>query len=342
MARAFVSALSLVVVLNPLAARAQSDDAIGVRAQGMGGAFTAVADDATATWWNPAGLAGGAYLNALIEVGRVAEPSTERDASGAPRPAWRAGARGFAVAFPALGLSYYRLRVSEIRPPTSIAAADPVRQDQGTADVYLRSLDLQQFGLTVGQSIGEHLVVGSTLKLARGSVGVTTSTRAAASLDEADALNGALETHAGLDLGAMLTFGRARAGIMVRNLKEMEFGSGVDAVVLERHIRAGAALTTGSRGAIGTATVAVDADLTRTTTVAGDERKVAVGAEAWTTNRVLGVRGGLSANTVGERRTSFSGGLSARFRSRMYVDAQRTGGSDEVRHGWGLDLRVTF
>src|SRR6185503_10252364 len=29
---------------------------VGARAVGMGGAFTAVADDATAPWWNPAGM----------------------------------------------------------------------------------------------------------------------------------------------------------------------------------------------------------------------------------------------------------------------------------------------
>ena len=29
---------------------------VGARALGMGGAFVAVADDATATYWNPAGL----------------------------------------------------------------------------------------------------------------------------------------------------------------------------------------------------------------------------------------------------------------------------------------------
>ena len=40
----------------------------------------------------------------------------------ATRAARRAETRSFAVAFPALGLSYYRLRVSEIQPQTSTAA----------------------------------------------------------------------------------------------------------------------------------------------------------------------------------------------------------------------------
>ena len=38
-------------------AAAQGFEPVGTRAQGMGGAFVAVADDATATYWNPAGLA---------------------------------------------------------------------------------------------------------------------------------------------------------------------------------------------------------------------------------------------------------------------------------------------
>ena len=35
----------------------------------MSGAFVAVADDATAVWWNPAGLATGPYFNAIRRKG---------------------------------------------------------------------------------------------------------------------------------------------------------------------------------------------------------------------------------------------------------------------------------
>ncbi len=72
-----------------LPASAQIYEIVGTRAQGMGGAFVAVADDATATWWNPAGLATGAYFSSVIERGRTTEPG---DAPGGP--AWRGDADG--------------------------------------------------------------------------------------------------------------------------------------------------------------------------------------------------------------------------------------------------------
>jgi hypothetical protein len=340
MFKPFVSVVSLVLMAAPLAA--QTTDTIGVRAQGMGGAFTAVADDATASWWNPAGMAGGAYFNALLESGRHQEPPSDRTADGDPQPASRAETRSFAVAFPALGLSYYRLQVSEIQPQTSTADAAGVRQEGGTTEVRLRSMVLNQFGASVGQSLGSHLVIGSTFKLV--SAGSASAVQAAAngSLDAAAAIDPSGETHAGLDVGAMATFGPARIGLMVRNVKQPEFGSGADAFTLSRTARLGAALSSGTRGVIGSATVAVDADLTKTTTVWGDERRLAAGGEVWTSARTFGVRGGVSVNTIGDRRAALSGGLSAALKKGLYADGELTGGTDQGRKGWTLGVRVTF
>src|SRR5215831_11915048 len=75
------------VSLSAVTASAQTTDVIGIRANGMAGAFTAVADDATAGWWNPAGLAGGALFNGLIEYARP-----DRDLSET--------VRGFSAAYP--------------------------------------------------------------------------------------------------------------------------------------------------------------------------------------------------------------------------------------------------
>jgi hypothetical protein len=302
--RALLTLVSLVsFALTGTSAHAQAPESIGIRAQGMGGAFTAVADDATAVWWNPAGLAGGSYFSTVLEYGHPKDP-----------PDTNANVKGVSIAFPALGLGYYRLPISQMRPPTSTGQATANRQDQGT---------LSELGVTVGQSLGNHFVVGTTLK----------------------AMN-AGEIHTGLDVGAMVTFGLARVGLAVRNVTEATFGIGADALVLKRQARAGFALSTGPRGVIGTGSVAVDADLTRTATAAGDQRRIAAGAEMWTTRKVLGFRGGVSRNTVGTEQTSWSGGASVAFRQGKYlnsfVDGQFTGGSDEARRGWGFALRLTF
>src|SRR4029079_6333152 len=74
-ARTIVFLVSFVSFLaGPTVASAQIYESIGVRAPGSGGAFVAVSDDATTTWWNPAGLASGSYLNGVIEFDRVENP----------------------------------------------------------------------------------------------------------------------------------------------------------------------------------------------------------------------------------------------------------------------------
>src|SRR6185503_6043469 len=45
------------------AAGAQAIETVGERAMGMGGAFVAMADDSSATWWNPGGLAAGPFVD---------------------------------------------------------------------------------------------------------------------------------------------------------------------------------------------------------------------------------------------------------------------------------------
>ena len=83
----------------------------------MSGAFVAVADDATTTWWNPAGLASGGYFNAIVEFDRVEDPSSTR-------------ARAFAFNVPSLGLSYYRLALNGMRPADPTGTPPASREDK--------------------------------------------------------------------------------------------------------------------------------------------------------------------------------------------------------------------
>src|SRR5689334_7691268 len=128
------------------AASAQMYETVGVRAQGMGGAFVAVADDATTTWWNPAGLI-LTYFSAVIDQARLDDPADPAPGSAQSR----SETRTFSVAFPALGLSYYRLRISEIAATGSTGAQGALRQDQGVVGSGVRSMVTDQIGATIGQ-----------------------------------------------------------------------------------------------------------------------------------------------------------------------------------------------
>jgi len=147
---------------------------------------------------------------------------------------------------------------------------------------------------------------------------------------------------AGTRSDSLATFGMVRVGVAMKNVRAPEFGTGDDQMTLKRQARAGLALVGHSNGAINQLALAVDADLTKTTTVVGDERHVAGGIEAFTLQRHVALRAGLSANTIGAARVSPSVGASLGVRNGVYFEGQLTGGSDEARHGWGLDLRVTF
>jgi hypothetical protein len=72
-------------------AQASTFGGVGTRAEGMGGAFVAVADDASAVYWNPAGIAMGATFDAQFSMGRESTLFV-------------------GAALPVLGASYYRIR----------------------------------------------------------------------------------------------------------------------------------------------------------------------------------------------------------------------------------------
>ncbi len=209
MARARVSVLCALLVCAPLPALAQSIESVGIRAQGVAGAFVAVADDATATWWNPAGLPHSqSFIDGIVEVGR-------------------GGHWGVAFGFPALGLSYYHLNISQIQPSASTAAGGTSRQDHGAVGTDLPvpySVGFNQFGATVGQSLGDHFVVATTVKV----------------------MNALSDTRGDFDLGAMAAFGPVRAGLNVRNLIGGTFGTPAatrNVFELTRQARAGVAVT---------------------------------------------------------------------------------------------------
>src|SRR5215212_1661062 len=99
----------------PGAAAAQTFEAVGSRAAGMGGAFVAVADDASAAYWNPAGFAAGSVLSMVID-----RTTARVDPKGGPDAGDRSGLL-FAFGAPVFGISYYRLRTDALTTLPSIA-----------------------------------------------------------------------------------------------------------------------------------------------------------------------------------------------------------------------------
>lgn len=311
MAKAVVLVACALVVCAPRPAAAQTFEGVGIRAQGMAGAFVAVADDATASWWNPAGLpTSRSFIDGIVEVGRGEH--------------W-----GVSFGFPALGVSYYHLNISQIRASASTAAGATSRQDLGVAGTGLPMADpvgFNQFGASVGQSIGDHFVVASTIK----------------------AIHAQSATRGDFDVGMMASFGPVRAGLNVKNIVSGTFGTGDGAFELTRQARAGVAVLTQPHGAFDRLTVSMDVDLTTTPVDGRDERHVAGGVEGWLLGERVAVRGGVGANLItGHREGDAQGpsgaaGFSVSPVRRFFVDGAATWGPTAARNGWGIDLRVTF
>jgi hypothetical protein len=355
MAKINAAALTLLLVLAPRQAAAQSIEAVGTRALGMGGAFVAVADDATAIYWNPAGLPTGATFSALFD-GNTADLVPGGDEGAALMPESRAqqlSGSVLGVATPALGLGYYRIRTTTLGPVPPADDSSGDRQEvmgppPGTTLVQ------HHYGATLVQSITYGVTVGTTLKIVHGqaaridpSVGATVGE----ALDRTENLEREGTTRFDLDAGLMIAAGPVRLGVVGRNLTEPEFdtvdaaGDGeVDRVVLERQIRLGVALTPGHVAEAPNAptTIAVDVDLQRTDGVFGEQRQVAVGGEQWLAQRRIGLRAGVRFNWLRRDERSASVGVSVGIRTGTYVEGQLTRGRDEFERGWSVATRTSF
>jgi hypothetical protein len=321
---------------NVMPATAQSTETVGSRALGMGGAFVAVASDSSATWWNPAGLAAGPFLDLSL-----ARAVTESRGS---LPAHRDTATWFALGTPPFGFSYYRLKITDIRPVDSTVTESGSREDR-RAGVPVQSLAASQLGITLVQTLVPGLHAGATLKYLRGIVrtGQEDSLLAAGTLlDRGDELDGGDSDSAfGVDAGLLGVAGALRAGVLVRNAVESELENAAGVVRLDRHVRAGVAY---DAKAIGRPplVVAIDADVTMATSASGDRRNVAIGVEQWLLNERLGVRGGARFNVVGAKERTATGGVSVVVRPGLFVDAHAIGGGREGDRGWGVAARVSF
>jgi hypothetical protein len=180
--------------------------------------------------------------------------------------------------------------------------------------------------VTLVQSLGGRLAVGTTLKLVHGIA--FPSGGAGISTNKFDA-----------DLGVMATGSLAQLGLSVRNLLQPAFTAPGGAIRLQRRVRAGVSIHAWQE-----TTVAADLDLTTATTPRGDWRDAAVGLEAHAGPNAW-VRGGVHWNTVGGPAGAAPigsvGGSYAVYGS-VTADAQISVGSAGGDRGWGVGLRFVF
>ncbi len=326
----------------PVPALAQAFASTGTRAAGMGGAFVGVADDATAIYWNPAGLAAGAYFSLVIDGG-TAEITPHGSVTGADDSNFILG-----LAMPALGLGYYRLHARRSGPPVTLEpfGTSPPPLLTVAPELRVDTLVTHHGGVTLVQSLWPGIAVGTTLKLVRGiasSVLVPARTAEEALETEAADLLGRATNRFDLDVGVMAAGGPLKVGFTLRNTTEPEFATaGLEGeIVLERQARAGL-----SYAVTPDWVAAADFDLLKTKDPFGDRRDIAVGVEGRLTPRIH-VRSGLSFNTAdsddeGDARRAFSVGGSFAARAAVFVDGHFTTGNERTGTQWGVAARFVY
>ena len=301
---------ALLALTTARAAHAQAD--VGARGAGMAGAFVAVADDASAVYWNPAGVATGSLVSVVLDAGRFRLGST------LPQTARNEEDTGAVVALSAtaIGLAYYRLGTYGI-DAAEPAVIGPQSREEVRRSVH--ALTTSTVGVSLVQSINSHIVVGVTPKVMWG--------------DGHSALD--------VDAGVMTWVEHIRFGLVARNLTTPEFGEDGTGIELEREVRVGGAWGSGWTG-ISRVIASFDADVMSRSTPAGDRRDVAAGVETWWLSQRLGLRGGWRRSTIGDARAAVAAGISAGLKPGMLVEAHAVRGRDDDERSWSVGLRMTF
>jgi hypothetical protein len=309
------SALLLLAFLCGMPLGAEAQASLGTRAAGMAGAFVGVADDASAVYWNPAGLATGALVSLIATVS--GDGISEADAVAGERPT----ARMVALSLPPIGLAYYRHGAYGTQAATP-AVMGPDSREEVRRSVH--AITTSTVGVSLLQSVSEYVVVGATPKLVRGTV----DGHGTATFD--------------VDAGVMIAVNRLRLGLVARNLTAPSFAAdgGGREIALAREARIGAAWGSTWPGHT-RLVVSLDGDLTARATPSGDRRDVAAGVETWWRERRLGIRGGVRGSTIGGARAAVAAGLSAGVTAGMQIEGHVTLGHAGER-GWSVVMLAGF
>ena len=286
----------------PALAGAQTFGGVGARAEGMAGAFVAVADDASAVYWNPAGIGTGATFDFQMFRGDAAPDAT-----------WFVGA-----STPVLGLSVYR---------THTVQALPDRQNEGSGKVELSTLSTSNVGVSVVQTVVPKVVIGTTVRMVTGGR-EPFDTRTTLDFDA-----GAMVSAGHIRVG--VTGRNLRA-------PGFEGPFGPVPVARQVRAGVALTPRTLPSGVHGPYSLAVDADLTESREASGVFRLVAVGGEYWMVRGLVGVRGGIRWNTLETEFRAFSGGLTVRLPRSLFLEGHLTKPQPSGVTQWSVGTRVTF
>lgn len=281
----------------------------------MAGAFVAVADDASAVYWNPAGIGTGAFVSGVLDYGRW-QPAADQ---GQPAESQRDTTAFVGMSATALGLAYYRLGAYGTASDETAVAGSRSREE------VRRRVQASTAGVSLVQSLGERIIIGATPKFVRAGTSNTVD----------------------IDAGVMVSVRKLRFGMVARNLTTPVFATtaaggareGVE-IELGREVRVGAAWGSGWTG-ISRVIVAIDGDVTARPTPSGDRRDIAGGVETWWFSQRLGLRGGFNRSTIGDARAAVAAGISAGLSPGMLIEAHVVRGEADAR-SWSIGARVFF
>jgi len=330
--------LGCALLLVPWTVRAQGVEVVGIRALGMGGAFVAVADDASATYWNPAGLVTGPLFSAVAEFGQADVEPVPVQASGPGTWLGSASRGGTLVALGTwpVGATFYRISTAAARVVAPPSTPPPVATTS-----QLDRLTTTHVGVNVLHTLVSGLHVGAAVKYVHGSAGLAALTPAPSDpLEAAEQLDTRGSSRFDMDAGVMLDLRTVKLGLTVRNLFEPEFDTPVEGVRVElpRQVRAGVAFRPSDR-----LILSLDADLTRTPDLGGERRSLAAGAEQRFWNDRAAVRGGFRISTAGDARPILTTGGSVGLRTGMFAEGYVAIGLEgTAADGFGVGLRVAF
>jgi hypothetical protein len=195
--RVLVAMAGLAVAVVPAGATKYAGEfmkiPVGARAVGMGGAFTAVADDATSPFWNPAGMVYLPYKEAFLEHNEQFGSLVNHNFGSAVWPMKSGEERRSALGFSATWVGIDDIPVTP-RPGGLVAGrdfldygrdgdqttSDPGQQngvwDPGerllitSDDLFMASATDLAFGLSFARQRGRHWAFGGTLKFVHSSL----------------------------------------------------------------------------------------------------------------------------------------------------------------------------